>query len=163
QEAADLVEGFDLAATLDDLEQRLTTPAENGAAGRLARGILDEAGAKSPLDLSAGEFNTAAEAYYRGTLRRRQIQEGLTLFARDLAAIDAPWTWRHGTYNRHLLDLLDGRDARKYLYDHKTAVLDETADEDALQTLICLFILTLHHQADQEKKAADAAPSPNED
>ncbi len=161
-EAADLVEGFGLAATLDDLEQRLMAPAENGAAGRLARGILAEAGAQSPLDLSGSEFNAAAEAYYRGTLRRRQMQEGLALFAKDLAAIDAPRTWRHGVYNRHLLDLLDGRDARKYLYDHKTAILEETADEAVLQTLIRLFILTLHHQAERAKNAVNAASTHRE-
>ena len=163
REAAELVESFGLAATLDDLDRRLTAPATNGAAGRLARGILAEAGVKSPFDLSSSEFNAAAEVYYRGTLRRRQMQEGLALFAKDLAAIDAPRTWRHGIYNRHLLDLLDGRDARKYLYDHKTAILDETANEDVLQTLIRLFILTLHHQAEQDKTAMQTTPGHRED
>src|SRR5262249_41227044 len=49
-----------------------------------------EAGASSPLRLSADEFNAAAEAYYRDTLRRRHLAEGLDLLRGDVRRLDEP-------------------------------------------------------------------------
>ncbi|MDJ0809534.1 MAG: hypothetical protein QNJ01_05495 [Desulfobacterales bacterium] len=160
REAPELVEGFDLATTLDDLERRVRRPEAYSASGRLTRGILEEAGVKSALKLNGAEFNAAAEAYYRGTLRRRQMREGLALLAEDLSAIDAPRSWRQGFYNQHLLQLLNGRNAREFLDDHQEALLADTAGEDVLQTLIRLFILTLHDQTQREEISRDPSPSP---
>ena len=135
-------------------------PEGHAASGRLTRGILEEAGVQSPLKLSGTEFNTAAEAYYRGTLRRRQMQEGLALLAEDLAAIDAPRSWRRGFYNPQLLKLRNGRNAREFLDGHREALLDESASESVLQTLIRLFILTIHEQSLREEAAQDPTTSP---
>jgi hypothetical protein len=156
-EAAELVESHEIATTLDDLEERLRDPAHYAAAGRLTQGILDEAGAQSALKLSATEFNTAAEQYYRGTLRRHQMQEGLDHLSRDLAAIDAPLSWRRGFYNRFLFDLLQGRDTATFLSANREALLNGTIGEEALEKLIRLFILTIH---DQRKREETARPCP---
>jgi hypothetical protein len=159
-EAADLVEGLALDTTLDDLENRLMHPEEHSAAGRLTNGILNEAGTDSSLKLSGAAFNTAAENYYRGTLRRRQLQESIDHFRDDLKAIDAPQSWRRGYYNRYLLELLGGGSASAYLEDHRTALLDETADEATLQKLLHLFILTIHNLTQQEAQRMPSTPLP---
>ncbi|MBL0712455.1 MAG: hypothetical protein JJV98_02030 [Desulfosarcina sp.] len=151
REAPELIEGFNLGETLDDLEQRVRCPEQHSATGRLTRGILEEAGAKSPLKLSGEEFNTAAERYYRGTLRHHHMREGLALLSEDLDLIDAPQSWRRGVYNRILFDLLNGRSAREFLDSHHKALLDETASEQTLQKLIQLFILVIHDQQKQEE------------
>ena len=89
RDAPELIEQFQVETCLDDLEARLASP-RDGAAGRLTRGILNEAGAKAPLQLPAEAFNQAGERYYRDTLRRKHMEEGLDLFEKVLAAIDAP-------------------------------------------------------------------------
>jgi hypothetical protein len=160
REAADLVESLELSETLDDLETRLVDAEQYSAAGRLTRGILDEAGADSPLKLSGSEFNTAAEHYYRGTLRRRQMQEGLAHFRDDLETIDAPSSWRRGCYNRYLLELLGGHSAVAFLERHRHAVLDESADEATLQKLLHLFILAIHNLTQSEATRLRSTSSP---
>jgi len=141
RDAADLIEQFQAGDCLDDLEARLGSPRDYGATGRLTRGILEEAGARTPLQLSADEFNQAAERYYRETLCRQQMEEGLDILESDLAAIDTPKAWRQGSYNRPLYQLLKGLSAREFLARHRQALLFEMAPEDTLAKLLHLFIL----------------------
>lgn len=89
EEAAELVEGFGFTDLLADLELRLREPSKHGAAGRLTTGILAKGGANSPCDMSAQEFNLAAERYYREELRQEQINEGWEFVAEDIRAMAA--------------------------------------------------------------------------
>lgn len=84
RDAAGLIEMLGLRETLDDLELRIESPERHSAAGRLTGTILANLGVRSPLDVSATEFNLAAEAYYRDDLRRRQLQEAFAFLAEDL-------------------------------------------------------------------------------
>lgn len=77
EDAAALVEMLDQKEMLADLRARLEQPAEHAAAGRLARGIAGTLGATDAPKLAAHYFNGAAEDYYRGELRIRQLAEGL--------------------------------------------------------------------------------------
>jgi hypothetical protein len=158
REARELVAQFGAEELLDDLEARLRTPGAS-AADRLTRGILDTAGARAPLKLPAEVFNRAAEQYYRDTLRRRQMEEGLDCLQEDLAAIDAPQAWRQGRFNRPLYQLLKGQSAEGYVGRHRQALLFETASEGALEKLIHLFILsTLQQRRAEEDLAAEETP-----
>jgi hypothetical protein len=85
------------------------------------------------------------------------MQEGLDHLSRDLAAIDAPLSWRRGFYNRFLFDLLQGRDTATFLSANREALLNGTIGEEALEKLIRLFILTIH---DQRKREETARPCP---
>ena len=158
RDGAALVEQFQAGECLDDLEARLQSPRDCSAAGRLTQGILDEAGARSPLQLSAQQFNQAAEQYYRETLRRKQMEEGLTLLEKDLAAIDTPRAWRQGRYNRPLYKLLRGLSAAEFLTRHRQAILFEMASEETLAKLIHLFILTTLDARRQETVQAPRLP-----
>lgn len=89
EEAAHLVEGFGFADLLADLELRLREPARHGALGRLTSGILAKEGADSPFEMTAREFNLAAERYYREELRQEQISEGWQFVAEDIQAMAA--------------------------------------------------------------------------
>jgi hypothetical protein len=158
REARDLVAQFGAEEILADLEVRLRTPGAS-AADRLTRGILDTAGARTPLKLPAEDFNQAAEQYYRDTLRRRQMEEGLDVLQEDLAAIDAPQAWRQGRYNRPLYQLLKGQSAEAYVSRHRQALLFEMASEETLEKLIHLFILsTLQQRRAEETFAAGETP-----
>ena len=87
EEAADLVERLGVHGTLEAFTHRLDDP-EASASGRLLRGILDTAGTSSPLRLAAGEFNCAAEAYYRDALRRQHLAEALNFLEEDVRRLD---------------------------------------------------------------------------
>jgi hypothetical protein len=72
---AELVEMLGMRETLEDLELRLRDPERHSAAGKLTRGVLDQLGARSAMNVNAREFNQAAEQYYREELRRRYLRE----------------------------------------------------------------------------------------
>jgi hypothetical protein len=57
EDGADLIEMFGLRETLADLKARLDDPANHSAAGKLARGILENTGLRSPTQMKAEEFN----------------------------------------------------------------------------------------------------------
>jgi hypothetical protein len=152
REARDLIRHFGAEGVIDDLEDRLRIPGTS-AADRLTRGILDTAGARSPLKLPSEDFNQAAEQYYRDALRSRQMEEGLDALQEDLAAIDAPQAWRRGRYNRPLYHLLRGQGAEDYVRHHRQALRFEMASEETLEKLIHLFILTT-----LQRRQAEEAP-----
>ena len=158
RDAPELVEQFQAHQCLEDIESRLRAPRELAATGRLTHGILTTTGAKSPLQLTADEFNRAAETYYRETLRRQQMAEGLDVIERDLAAIDTPGAWREGRYNRPLYKLLRGQGAREFLARHRQALLFETASEDILAKLIQLVILVTRKSRQAEEKRPPIHP-----
>lgn len=76
KEAGDLIEMFQLAPCMEDLSNRMNHPETHAVSSKLTTGIMEEAGAKRPNNLTGDAFNTAAENYYRNTLRNQHIQEG---------------------------------------------------------------------------------------
>jgi len=142
-DAADLIEVLNLGPVVEDLAHRTEDPHAGSAAGRLTRGILDAAGANDPMALSSREFNAAAESYYRGSLRRRQLSEALNRLEKDLAELDSWKMWREGTYSRAMLKILSGRDAVDYLQTVRGDILDERAPVGALRNLIHLILLSI--------------------
>lgn len=153
EDAKDLVKMMHLEETLSDLERRINEPEEFSAAGRLTRKILDSASAKQSSQLTADEFNLAAEKYYREGLKKKHIQEGLDLFACALKKLDSWTTWRGGVYNKALLRILDGRNAVDFLAESENAVLNETLSSKLLEQLIHLMLLVFHQLDEQCKQA----------
>ncbi|MDX2177046.1 MAG: hypothetical protein SF028_11315 [Candidatus Sumerlaeia bacterium] len=85
EDSADLVEQLGLGGMLDGLERRLDPATGEGAAEQLTRGILAVAGARTPMALSAREFDEAAEQHALGLLRAAHLAEGLESLRADLA------------------------------------------------------------------------------
>lgn len=153
EDAADLIEALGMQDTLDDLTDRIDPGASASAEGRLTAGILRQAGARRPMDLSGQAFNTAAEAYYRRSLRRRQTAEAFDQLTQDAQSLDGWSSWRSGTYNRPLMALFDGRRVEDFMATARRDVLEERAGLPALRKLIHLTLLTLHSEivsADRE-------------
>lgn len=128
-------------AALVDLRARLAHPDERGVAGSLSRGILADIGAKHAMEVDAGTFNAAAERYYRDTLRKRQLHEGIEacgLLLRDsvrtaLDREDLPVL-------RALRSITGGRHPGEYLAQTRNAVLRETASLDTLRAWIGMVL-----------------------
>lgn len=88
RDGADLIGMFGLEEMLKDLELRLADPGRYSAAGKLTAGILGGAKAPNPCGLSAEEFNSSSERYYREDLRNRHIEEALDFVEQDMAAME---------------------------------------------------------------------------
>lgn len=81
--AAGTVQEFDASLLLGDLRWRLADKCRR-ASERVVSQILNGAGERSAMRMSAAEFNRAAEKYYREDLRESQLREALQHVREDL-------------------------------------------------------------------------------
>lgn len=132
-EAPDLVEMLGMNEVLGDLVHRLRDPSERSS-HRLLRGILEEAGARDPMKVEARTFNLAAERYYRGGLRREQLDEALRLLQEELTPAAARlWGGQWGD-----LGLLTQPDA--YLAAVRDDLLDDRLNTEEILRLVSLVL-----------------------
>ncbi len=98
RDAADLIELMQLRPDIDDLERRIVDASEASAASRLIRGIVDHAGVGDPFRLNGKAFNTAAESFYDGPLRRQHLLEGMQVLRECVEELESLWNlddaWR---------------------------------------------------------------------
>lgn len=159
EDAADLVELLDLHATLNDLEERLAEPEQRTAAGRLTAGILDEVNARSPMSLKSRDFNAGAERYYRGTLRRRHMEESFRFLEEELRRLDQESAVLDDGVRKALRFTLQGQSASRFLESVKEAVLQEQADTASLKRLMNLILLTVSRAEQQASEESNTIRS----
>jgi hypothetical protein len=140
-DAADLVEAFGAESLIESVQRRLAAPEVHGVAGKLTAGILGSSGARSPMDLSAEEFNESAEAYYRGALRRRHVAEAMDLALEDLLRLDD--ADEHSVYRRQVTEVIGRRSAGEFLRSMREDILSETLNETQLRRCIQLTLIAL--------------------
>ncbi len=145
EDGADLIELMGLHDTMNDLAKRLDEPAGHSAAGRITAGILNEVNASSPLRTNAREFNSAAERYYRTTLRRQHLEEAFGFMIQDCRMLDREQGRLDEALRKDLRAILQGRDASGLVEAAKDDVLSEQADIPTLQRLMNLVLLKVHH------------------
>ncbi len=163
-DGADIIEAFNLTSMLSDLKLRLTHPAECSAAGTLTRGILDEIGASNPLKVAPKEFNEGAEAYYRGTLRRRHMEEGLAFLEEDLLRLESDAQSAESNLKSLLNSVMGYASAPSFFKKAQNDVLDENSSPECLERLIELMILVEHQDridSNNKLKNHDSCPEAN--
>jgi hypothetical protein len=170
RDGADLIEIFDMHDVINDLEERLENPGESSAEGRLLSGILEVAGASSTLQVSANEFNSAVESYYRNSLRNLHTREGIGELLNDVRRL------RSGGVERGLSQLLahilKEQNPEMAIAEYTSRLIAGTATENEITILINLTLASLsmdvlsetldidetQHDRYGQKAEADAAP-----
>ena len=160
QDAADLIEMGDLSGTIDDLCARMSTWDTCSAAGRLTTGILDQAGASNPMKMSADEFNTAAERYYRNTLRKRHMDEAFDYLTAEARRVDLSLICTGTAYRRALKKILGDRSACRFVKVFKKALLHNRASATEIQKVICFLILVIHGNDEAAQKLSKRSATP---
>lgn len=145
-EGADLVELLGLEQTLADLEGRLENPGALSASGRLTRSILGEIGAKKPMAVKAGEFNSGAERYYRERLRHEHLKEALGYLADDATALEKA-ALAGDAESRLILQSLPTGGASSFLAACRDGLLRERLDSGTIIHLVSLLLLSIHHDS----------------
>ena len=133
EQAPGLIESFCLDAVLDDLKLRLEMPAECATSGRLTRGILSQLNAGNPLQVEPGEFNAAAEQYYREILARQHFAEALDYLERDVQRLDQVAHLKDATIREGLAHTVGGQGAVAFLRRVKTDLLDDRLDLETMR------------------------------
>lgn len=147
-DGAEAVEAFGLEPVLRDIEERIRLPAERSAGGRITRAILDHAGARSPMHLSADEFNLAAEGYYRDVLRQRHVAAGCRHLGDAVRRLMARSDAAGAPLRAELIRLAGNEEPEALVRRLGAEVGAERASEGALQRLIRMAVLTLSPRED---------------
>jgi hypothetical protein len=158
KDASDLIESFNLSETMAKLQLRVKYPDKHAASGKLTAGILKEVGAKSPLTLSGEEFNLAAEKYYRETLRKKQMEEAISLLEEDLLEIDLDQP-KDAEYRKSATRIIGSEKSSRFLGALKTGLLSETIGEEALAKCIGLLLLSIKREREQAEFKMNKVPS----
>lgn len=87
-DGADLIESLGMKTRIEELRGRLDNPRE-ASFGQLSGEVSRiYAGGRSPLQVSADEFNLYMENYYRTTLRKKHLEEAFALFTSDCERLE---------------------------------------------------------------------------
>ena len=143
EDAADLIEMYGMSGAIDDLENRLEDPEQYSALGKLTKAILEKGKPLSPMQMKAGDFNRAAEKYYRNDLRKSHIMEGFRCLEEDLRNIGSASGGERQVMRPMLKALLKDQDSSTFIQNVRQDVADEKAAPEILRKLISLLLVTV--------------------
>jgi hypothetical protein len=156
EDGQDLIDQFRAHDMMARLRDRVVAPDPHAVSHKLLAGILREGGVTSPFHLPAGEFNSAAEGYYRETLRVQQLSEALDILTEDLVRMeqnDGEAT-AGKEFPAAMYAAAGPGGGMSFLRDARNRILDGTADGDLLCRCIHLTLLTIAVNAARAEKSA---------
>jgi hypothetical protein len=157
EDAADLIEMFQMEDTIQDLAMRLEAPDRFAALGRLTGGILNEGGFSSPMQMSAEDFNLAAERYYREKLRRRHTEEALDFLSADLITLGEGSSRAAQTTRQALRFVLKEEGASAFLARLRNIICAGRVKEEDLRKLIQLVLISVHEDRGRACQSTSSA------
>lgn len=153
-EGKEIIESLGMEGTMDDLRRRLHDHRDASAVGRLTGGIIAGIGRSNPLHLPATEFNREAERYYRTTLKRQHLQEGLDLFDDACRELDKEAESGNGTIREWLAATAGEGGARRLLARVRDDILRERLHATLLRRIIFLLVASIERDADRNAPRA---------
>jgi hypothetical protein len=135
---------MDIEKAVADLELRVAYPAEYSASNRLTSGILKKAGAKTPLGISADEFNLCAEEYYRENLREKHMNEAFTLLMDDINSLDRSWASIDPKIKEALNTIMIPGNSPEFIRSMKSQIIKGDLPLLYIITMIQLILILLY-------------------
>lgn len=163
EDASDLIEMLGLDETMRNLSARIENPDEYSATSRLTKSILNELGERSPMNLSARDFNLGAERYYRNGLRLKHIREAFAVVKEDFAEFESKRLPDDPLYRTALAAALRHKGIREFLVEVEVEVFEETASLEELRTLINLMLVLEDSHSKRAAGILDRKEAPEDD
>lgn len=161
KDAAALIEMFCIENTMKDLRERIYDFDGYSVSSRLIRGILNDKRKNSPLDMDSDEFNSTAESYYRGSLKRRHISEALSSLKEDLKIIDRNIPNTNNDLSKVLRFVVHDAGAAQALEVLNDDVIEERASLEGVIKLIYLILVVEYvDQAAAKREEVTDGPAP---
>jgi cell division septum initiation protein DivIVA len=145
-DATDIIEMLGMRETILDLECRINEPDRFAASGKLTSGILNQANAKSPMNLEAGTFNLAAENYYRTVLRKQHIRESFDILREDIIKLDQAVSGVSHEMRSLLHNIRQGKNPASFMETAQSEVMREKATPQTLEKLVYLILAYIHYK-----------------
>lgn len=148
---ADLIEAMGMQDGLAKLEQRILEPVSLSAHGKLTSGILEKSSASSPMELSAEEFNTTAELYYRTELRQKYTDDALAYFKNDLGRLQKRKDAEASLLKNIINQYTQGQSFEVFLAEIKEKLESKSASALQIWRTIMLLITSIEIDRRQSK------------
>jgi hypothetical protein len=145
-DAADIIEMLGMRESIWDLGYRINEPDHFAASGKLTSGILDQANAKSPMNLQAGAFNLAAEKYYRTVLRKQHIRESFDILHEDIIKLDQATSGVTQEMRSLLQSILQEKNPASFMETAHREVMLEKGTPQILEKLVYLILVYIHYK-----------------
>jgi hypothetical protein len=148
RDASELVELMEMDQIVDDLDARLNDPENRSTSGRLTRAALENCDAKTPLAVSAREFNLAMEQHYRTDMRKGAIVRALDLLERDATTLILRCSADERM--RSALFKLAGSDSAADIVRRvRTGIVDESVSTTEIERMLGLLLLVIRADSDR--------------
>ncbi len=142
-DGAALIEQLGLAPQMQSLRQRLTDNTASTYAKIMAAVECELPRRRTPMKVSASEFNSATERYYRTGLKQKHLSESLAVFIDDCKRLER-------LEDPHLKQVMaaTGQDisAADFIAEHQEALIQETAGPEILLHMLRLNLAIINHQ-----------------
>ena len=139
EDVADLIELFKLKDTLSELESRLQEPHVQAAFGRINRQIL-EGKAPHAMQMIALEYNQSAENFYRNTLKKKHLEEALTILEKDVSQFE-PYLYNDSVTRALLEKVPCNHSLSSFLKICRKGIIEENLQASSWELLIQIWIL----------------------
>ncbi len=159
EDAGDIIEMLGMKDTIAELEDRINEPDRHSTCGKLTRGIMEIANAKSPMAITADKFNLAAEKYYRTDLRNRHIQESFQLLSEDIAKLDHVNDGVRKEIRSLLHTILNETILSQFLQRAEKEIVNEASSKETLEKLVCLLLAHVHYKTELNRKFQETKDS----
>jgi hypothetical protein len=161
EDGAPLIEMLGIGTTIKDLKNRINNFEEFSVAPRLIKGILKSKQKHSPLNMDSDAFNSAAENYYRGDLKRSHMLEALLFLKEDCRMIDKGILSSNDSLSKTLRFILNDSGAMQMLDILKDDVVEERVNLEHLTKLIHLVLAVEYiDQLAAKHEEAEDDPAP---
>jgi hypothetical protein len=161
EDGAPLIEMLGIGTTIKDLKNRINNFEEFSVAPRLIKGILKSKQKHSPLNMDSDAFNSAAENYYRGDLKRSHMLEALLFLKEDCRMIDKGILSSNDSLSKTLRFILNDSGAMQMLDILKDDVVEERVSLEHLTKLIHLVLVVEYiDQLAAKHEEAEDDPAP---
>ncbi len=130
-----------MKGVLSDLMARLHAPDLFSASGRLVNGILGDTRKISPMQLKGETFNRKAENYYIEPLKKKQMDQGVTMLQEAFTRMDL-WAHSRDTDCREAIaNILGETDLLRFIKSIRVPFLEGTLPQKQLKQFVYLIIL----------------------
>lgn len=104
------------------------------------------------MAISADEFNTAAEQYYRGPLRTSHMDEAFDYLMAEARRVDFSLICTGRKYHQAFKQILGGLSACRFVEIQKKAMMNNRITTNNIQKTIHFLILVIHGNHEHSKR-----------
>lgn len=145
-DAGDLIEMLGLKETISNLEDRINEPNKYAASGKITSGILREANADSSMSLNPDTFNSAAEKYYRTTLRKKHIRESFDLLRKDISSLNEANGFLSYEIKKLMHMIFKESPVDYFIQNAQTEIMKEKVSTELLEKTLHLILAYIHYK-----------------